>query len=66
MIVAIRQILSGEIYLSAALAERVMSQVIGKERKGASALELLTDRELEVYELVGTGLSTRTIRSGCI
>lgn len=61
VVVAIRQILNGEIYLSPGMSRRVMSQVVGKERKGASPLELLSDRELEVYELFGTGLSTRTI-----
>ena len=61
VIIAIRQILNGEVYLSPGMSKGVMSQVAGKVRKGASPLELLSDRELEVYELVGTGFSTRTI-----
>jgi len=61
VVVAIRQILKGEIYLSPGMSKRVMSQVVGRGRTGASPLELLSDRELEVYELVGTGLTTRMI-----
>lgn len=61
VVTAIRQILKGEIYLSPGMSKRVMSQLAGRSPAGASPLELLSDRELEVYELVGEGLSTRMI-----
>jgi DNA-binding NarL/FixJ family response regulator len=61
VVIAIRQILKGEIYLSPGMSKRVISQLAGRAPAGASPLELLSDRELEVYELVGEGLSTRMI-----
>lgn len=56
-----RQILKGEIYLSPGMSRRMISQLAGRGRDGASPLETLSDRELEVYELVGGGLTTRNI-----
>jgi len=61
VVIAIKQILKGEIYLSAGMSKRMMSQLVGHGRQGASPLEILSDRELEVYELVGAGLTTRAI-----
>ena len=61
VVTAIRQILKGEIYLSPGMSRRMISQLAGRGRDGASPLETLSDRELEVYELVGGGLTTRNI-----
>jgi DNA-binding NarL/FixJ family response regulator len=62
VVTAIRQVLKGEIYLSAPMSKRMMSQLVGHKRNGdASPLENLSDRELEVYEMVGDGLTTRKI-----
>ena len=61
VVIAIKQILKGEIYLSPGMSKRMMSQLVGHGREGASPLEVLSDRELEVYELVGAGLTTRAI-----
>jgi DNA-binding NarL/FixJ family response regulator len=61
VIVALRQVLQGEIYLSPGMAKRVMSQMAGRGSGGTSPLDTLSDRELEVYELIGSGLTTRKI-----
>jgi len=60
LVQAIDQILAGEIYLSERMQNRVKMQVLSKGRpfKG-SPLEDLSDRELEVFRLMGNGLSTR-------
>jgi DNA-binding NarL/FixJ family response regulator len=58
---AIRQIMNGGIYLSPGMSRTMMSQLAGRQRLGGSALESLSDRELEVYEMVGDGLTTRLI-----
>ena len=59
---AVRQIMSGEIYLSENLAKRTMAQLVGRKKEaGASPLEDLSDRELEVFQMVGEGLTTRQI-----
>lgn len=60
VIEAIRTVLGGGIYLSAAMAQRIANQVIS--RRGAqSGFEALSDRELQVLELIGRGSGTREI-----
>ncbi|MDB6053009.1 MAG: two component transcriptional regulator, LuxR family [Verrucomicrobiales bacterium] len=56
---AIRQILQGGI----AFTEQVMESLVLKmaEGKGKSVVELLSDRELEVFRLIGQGMGTRQI-----
>src|SRR6266403_4518148 len=59
---AIHAVLRGEIYLPAKIASRILESVaIG--RKGENGIGQLTDRELEVFELIGHGRSTREISS---
>ena len=59
---AIRQVLAGEVYLSEAMSKRTMFQLLGRggSRTG-SPLEDLSDRELEVFTLIGQGCTTRQI-----
>jgi DNA-binding NarL/FixJ family response regulator len=58
---AIRQILKGEIYLN----PRFMSRMIGKMTAGpdiaSEPIDRLADRELEVFDMIGRGLTTREI-----
>jgi DNA-binding NarL/FixJ family response regulator len=59
---AIRHVLNGGIYLSEKMSAKLMHQLIGgKPREGASVLEHLSDRELEVFGLIGQGKGTRQI-----
>lgn len=60
---AIRQIMRGKLYLSGNVAERVLHRAVrgGEEESSSSPLEGLSDRELEVFELIGRGLTTRQI-----
>lgn len=59
---AIHKILKGEIYVSANVADQVLHQIVnGPANSTASPVERLTDRELEVVQLIGRGLSTREI-----
>ena len=59
---AISKVLSGEVYLSEALSARMVSRMVGCSRANAPvSVESLADRELQVFELVGRGLSTRRI-----
>ncbi|HEY1084480.1 MAG TPA: response regulator transcription factor [Prosthecobacter sp.] len=60
LITAARKVLSGGIYVSDNMASRMMEQVIGNRAKTAS-LESLTDRELEVLEMIGLGVATKII-----
>jgi len=59
---AIRKILSGRIYVSENVAAKMMNKIVGAQPDvGASAIERLSDRELEVFSLIGQGYGTRKI-----
>lgn len=59
---AIGRIIKGEIYVSAKVADQVLHQIVnGNTNSTSSPIERLTDRELEVVQLIGRGLSTREI-----
>ncbi|CAN5179335.1 response regulator transcription factor [soil metagenome] len=59
---AIRRVLAGGIYLSSGAAAFVLSGMSGRREEAAcSRLDRLTDRELEVFELVGRGANVRQI-----
>lgn len=63
VMVAIRQILSGEIYWSERAAAKVASKIASPAKPAPAAfpVDCLTDRELQVFELIGAGRSTRQI-----
>lgn len=62
IVAAIRRILSGGIYLSPATSERMLQEIVGNGKQQDSSLPAnLTDRELEVFEMIGRGLTTRQI-----
>ena len=59
---AIRRILNGGIYVSDEINERLLLGIArGRDSLAKSPLEVLSDRELEVFELTGRGRSTREI-----
>jgi DNA-binding NarL/FixJ family response regulator len=59
---AIRQVLGGGVYLSEKMGSKLMRQLIGgKPSQSGSSLERLSDRELEVFALIGQGKGTRQI-----
>lgn len=62
VLVAVRRILDGEIYLSRRMANKLLQQYMsGQTAETDSRLEALSDRELEVFRLIGEGHSTRQI-----
>lgn len=64
IITAIRRIMSGDIYVSNRVADQVLHQLVnGSTDPGGSPVDRLSDRELEVIQLIGRGLSTREIAS---
>ncbi len=61
LVAAIRQVLAGRVYVSEGMAQTVLER-LGHERASADTpLANLTDRELEVFDLIGRGLSTAAI-----
>jgi len=62
VLVAIRRILAGDIYLSDRMSHKLLHQYIsGSASDLNSRLSALSDRELEVFRLIGDGRSTRQI-----
>lgn len=57
---AIRAVLAGEIYLSAGLAQLLAGRAVSG-RRAMQGLEALSDRELQIFELIGRGAGTRAI-----
>lgn len=59
---ALRQVASGEVFISEAMKENLINQLNRKNPSGiASPIELLSDRELDVFNLIGNGMGTRQI-----
>lgn len=62
LVSAIHQILKGGIYLSDNIGTKlIMKMAAGHSVESDNPLDLLSDRELEVFELTGKGLSTKDI-----
>ena len=59
---AIRKVLGGEIYLGKRMASRVLEGFASHPVAGKGVAQL-TDRELEIFELIGRGRTTREISS---
>ena len=59
---AIHQVLQGKVYASEAVREKVFQRLVSPHSAAeTSPLDGLTSRELEVFRLIGQGLSTREI-----
>lgn len=60
---AIRRVLEGKVYLSEAMTERLLHRAVGGGRDGVtrSPVDVLADRELEVFRLIGEGVKTAEI-----
>jgi DNA-binding NarL/FixJ family response regulator len=59
---AVRKVLNGGIYVSDELNEKLLINAMqGKKDGTGSSVDILSDRELEVYELIGRGKSSSEI-----
>jgi DNA-binding NarL/FixJ family response regulator len=59
---AIRAVLGDKVYLSQRMTQRMMHRAVGSRANSArSGFERLTDREVEIFEMIGQGLTTRGI-----
>jgi DNA-binding NarL/FixJ family response regulator len=56
----IRTVLKGEIAISDRMKSKILGNLVGgKESKAAFSVDRLTDRELEIFRMIGEGFSTR-------
>ena len=62
VLIAVREVIDGRVYLSPAMASEVISNVVlSKREPGANPTDGLTDRELEILERIGRGEEVKTI-----
>lgn len=62
VVTAVRQVLAGKIYLNERMKEHILTHLsMARQDRELPPMARLTDRELEVFNLIGRGLSTRDI-----
>jgi DNA-binding NarL/FixJ family response regulator len=65
LIVAIRKAIKGEYYVSSTVTGVIFNKALGTQGPGKTSAEspvgVLSDRELEVFEMIGRGMNTREI-----
>lgn len=58
IIPAIRQVLGGKVYLSERMTERILNNMVsGADDKHKHGVESLSNRELQVFEMIGQGVA---------
>jgi DNA-binding NarL/FixJ family response regulator len=61
LMLAIRQVLGGRIYVSEKISAKILESFSGHKSDSVSPVETLSDREFEVFQLLGQGHGTRQI-----
>jgi DNA-binding NarL/FixJ family response regulator len=61
LVKAIRQVLDNKVYLSRDASERLLQRFTGKLQANQSPMEILTDREFEIFQLIGQGKTPQEI-----
>jgi DNA-binding NarL/FixJ family response regulator len=62
LLAAIRRVIGGEVYLSPRMSTRILEGLSARKPRGStSPIEQLSDREFEVFQLIGQGKSTRDV-----
>jgi DNA-binding NarL/FixJ family response regulator len=62
VVLAIQHLLRGEIFLSTRMKEKMLHRFVNHKREGmVFSIDTLSDREMEVFQLIGNGYSTRQI-----
>jgi DNA-binding NarL/FixJ family response regulator len=66
VVTAIRRVLAGQIYVSEDLAANMVGKLLvtGNGDRSKLSVERLSDRELEVFRLIGMGYGTREMATG--
>lgn len=58
---AVRRVLAGHIYISDSLSSALVRRALTGREHGGAGFEMLTDRELEIFQLIGQGLANGKI-----
>jgi DNA-binding NarL/FixJ family response regulator len=63
---AIRTVLRGERYLNPDTTQRLVSQALGARTESANPVDQLTDRELEIFRMIGQGQTSGAIANSLL
>jgi DNA-binding NarL/FixJ family response regulator len=64
VVTAVRQVIAGKRYISANMVDALLGKMMsGNRKEGISPLEILSNRELEVFQLMGQGFKRGEIAS---
>jgi len=63
LVKAIRQVLDNRVYVSKEISDSLLRRFSGKPRANQSPMDILTDREFEIFHLIGKGKSAKEIAS---
>jgi len=58
---AIRKVLSGEIYVSTAMSAKILEIFSNRRANATEPVEALSDRQFEIFQMIGQGKATRSI-----
>jgi DNA-binding NarL/FixJ family response regulator len=60
---AVRAVMAGNVYMSEALTMKLLKRSVGRpaDETGQFRIDALSDRELEVFQMIGQGLKTQEI-----
>ena len=62
LLAAMRTVLAGQVYVSGKMGAMLLQRMVaGKKRQGGLPMDRLTDRELEVFRMIGSGKSVKEI-----
>lgn len=61
LLAAMRKVTSGQVYVSDKMSATLLQRMVGKKGAGTLPMDRLTDRELEVFRMIGSGLSVKEI-----
>ena len=61
VIEAVRKVLSGEIYVSQAMSGKILEIFSGRRPTTQDPVEALSDRQFEIFQMIGQGKGTRAI-----
>jgi len=56
---AVRTILGGKLYVSSEMSQKILGRIVNGNESKTSYINKLTDRELQAFEYIGQGLTTK-------
>lgn len=61
VIEAIRVVLRGDLFVSKEISEKLIAESLGRSVGGANPIDMLSDRELQIFRMIGSGKTSGAI-----